>query len=146
MANLKSKRYAIRFRQYSNYENTASEALMYILYNKGDIVMNANNNEDALERIGAYLNSYIKYKYKYLLASHVNRSISLDEDINGKVKRKRYEVIKSKPLYVEKESFDNDNSIIQEMQSLYDNGLNNTETIDLIIQKYGLKEQELLDI
>ena len=134
MANLKSKRYAIRFRQYSNYENTASEALMYILYNKGDIVMNANNNEDALERIGAYLNSYIKYKYKYLLASHVNRSISLDE------------VIKSKPLYVEKESFDNDNSIIQEMQSLYDNGLNNTETIDLIIQKYGLKEQELLDI
>ncbi len=34
--------------------------------------MNANNDEDALERIDAYLNSYIKYKY--LLASHVNRS------------------------------------------------------------------------
>lgn len=144
MANLRSKIYASRFKQYSNYEDIASEALMYVLYNKGDIVINTNNDEEALDRIGAYLNVCIKYKY--LSASHVDRSISLDEDVNGKVKRKRYEVIKSKPLYVEKESFDSDDSIIQEMQSLYDNGLNNTEATDLIIQKYGLKKEELLDI
>lgn len=144
MANLKSKRYASRFNQYSNYEDIASDVLMYVLYNKGDIVMNTNNDEEALDRIGAYLNSCIKYKY--LLFSHINRNISLDEEINGNVKRKRYEVSKSKPLYVEKESFDSDDSIIQEMQSLYENRLNNTEVIDLIIQKYELKKEELLDI
>lgn len=56
----------------------------------------------------------------------------------------RKQDVKSKPLYVEKESFDSEYSIIQETQSLYENGLNNTETTDLIIQKYGLKKEEQL--
>ena len=144
IANLESKRYARLFNQYSNYEDIASEALMYVLYNKGDIVLNTSNDNEALEKIAAYLNSCIKYKY--LLASHVNKSISLDEDVNGKTKRKRYELIRSKPLCIEQESYDSCDSIIQEMQSLYDNGLNNTETIDFIIKKYRLKKEELLDM
>lgn len=144
MAKLKSKRYAFLFRQYNNCEDIASEALMYVLYNKGEIVMNTDNDEEALDRIGKYLNTCIKYKY--LLDCKVRRNISLDEDVSKEIKRKRYEVIKSKQLYTEEESLDSDDIIIKEMQKLYDNGFNNTEAIDLIIQKHGLEKEELLDI
>lgn len=117
---------------------------MYTLYNKGDIVINSEDEEEAIDRIRGYLNVYIKYRY--LEESHINKDISLDADVNQEVKRKRYEVIRSKPIYEERENFETEDLIIQEMQNLYDRGLKNSEILELVMKKYKLKREDLLVI
>lgn len=143
-ANSRSEKYAKIFRKYSDSEDIASEALMYTLYNKGDIVINSEDEEEAIDRIRGYLNVYIKYRY--LEESHINKDISLDADVNQEVKRKRYEVIRSKPIYEERENFETEDLIIQEMQNLYDRGLKNSEILELVMKKYKLKREDLLVI
>lgn len=139
-----SKKHAKRFRQYENYEDIASDSLIYVLSNKGELVLNAENDEEALSRIRAYL--YIVIKQRYIQNGIANETISLDDTISKNDDRKRYEVIKSKDIYTQEEMFNTHDSIIQEMENLYNIGMDNDETMNLMMKKHKLGKKELLDM
>lgn len=138
-----SKRYKLGGYQ----EDIASEVLIYTLKNKGDIVKNSETEEEAVERIKAYMGASIKFEY--ISKCKLKGEVSLDESITEDGKRTRYEVIKVPKQKIdlgEKNEEDSTEGIMADMKKCFEQGLDNTDAINIVRKKYGLSRKELLKI
>ena len=165
VVNKLSKELAAKYRMRNIEEDIASETLIYILNNKGDIVKNSETDEEALSSIEGYM--YISLKYKCIKNLTINKTISLD---TGIIRGKRFtkggslhEIIKdSKADFGEKiennldrkrrkesatkmkQCYEED--IVSRMKQCYEEGKNNTEAIETVIEEYEISKEELLEI
>ena len=146
-----SKNFATKYNKKSMIDDIASENLLYVLQNKGDIIENSDTEDEALHRIFAYMN--MRIKYAYLRTFRARGFVSLDATISSDISRVRYEIVrdttgrfKTSEDIINGLSIDNKDEIISEMSDLYDMGKKNTEVLELIIEKYHMKKEDLLEI
>ncbi len=152
-ANKLSKILTSKYRMKNIAEDIASETLIYILNNKGDIVKNSETDEEALSGIKRYM--YISLKYKCVKNLTINKEISLDSEIGEENRftggRKIHEIIEDSKAEFEQKiesnlSESNEGDIVSRMKQCYEEGKNNTEAIETVIEEYGISKEELLEI
>ena len=122
-------------------EDIASESILYVLQNKGDIEKNSKDDDDAFDRISAYMYVIINYAYIKNLGKEV--PISLNESLKEFIKDKSF---KSPESIIETIDGTHNDGIIYEMNGLYEFGMSRNEIIQNILQKYKIKEEDLLEI
>ncbi len=155
-----SKKMGKKYKFKSDTEDIASEALIYIIERKGDIVKNHETEEEALEFMRRYMLKVIKYKY--IDRCKVRGTLSLDETIDDDGKRTRYEIVKAPPKTEteknkSKETSDSKKeeiqeseksavSIVDDMKMCYENGMKDSDAIAYVRDKYGISRKDLLKI
>ena len=131
-------------------EDFAQEAIMYVIENKGSI--ERNFEEDlALQRMIAY--AKVRCKYMHYKVFSQKKVISLDESISEDGKLTRYKRVKAKENVqdeVEKreeevEISEGDTPITAIQQCLL-NGMNREESLAFVMKKFGLSQEELLQV
>ena len=158
-----SKKICRKYNFKSDIEDMASEALMIVIERRGDIVINTETEEEALNLIRRYMSKIIKNKY--IARCKVRGTLSLDESISDNGRRTRYEIVKA-PQKTEvdedkrnetnetnddrgEESAGNEKSegsIVEDMKMCYEKGMKNSEAIAYVRKKYGISRKELLKI
>ena len=166
-----SKLEASKYNLRSLSNDFASDALMYVLKNRGDVVINSENEESALLMLRMSINSFIKYSCMNNLNVR-KKKISLDESIENGERHDNYNLydrIKDSKTDIEKQveqkMEDNDDYILQtkkektteeqsivtseivkRMRKCYDEGMNNVQAIKVITEEYGITKESLLKI
>ena len=146
-----SKRISRKYNFKSDIEDIASDVLINTIERRGDIVINSETDDEALELIKRYMLKVIKYKY--IDKCKVRGTLSLDESINDDKKRARYDVVKA-PQKTEidendkKETLDEEStgSIVEDMKMCYEKGMENSDAIAYVRENYGISRKELLKI
>ena len=131
-------------------EDFAQEAIMYVIENKGSIERNFEE-DSALQRIIAY--AKVRCKYMHYRVFSQKKVISLDESISEDGKITRYTRVKAKEKVqdeVEKieeeiEISEGDTPITVIQQCLI-NGMNREESLEFVMKKFGLSQEELLQV
>lgn len=129
-------------------DDVASTALLYIIEKKGALVKNSKTDEEALIIIKKYMSKVIKYQY--IAKYKINSILSLDENITSDKKRTRYDVLKSPKaevvIEVDKKPKKNAENILDDMEQCFQEGMQNSQAIMYVREKYKLTRQELLKI
>ena len=131
-------------------EDFAQEAIMYVIENKGSIERNFEE-DSALQRIIAY--AKVRCKYMHYRVFSQKKVVSLDESKSEDGKLTRYKRIKAKENVqdeVEKreeeiEISEGDTPITVIQQCLI-NGMNREESLEFVMKKFGLSQEELLQV
>lgn len=126
-------------------EDIASECLIYIMTNKGEIIKNSQNEEEAIVSLRKYM--YIWMKYRCLDHFRERKHIfSLEDPFEKEENFTRYHVVKAQEdIEVEEEDVE-PCDIIREMQKAYEQGKNKKDILQDIMQEYTIGKEELLDI
>ena len=131
-------------------EDFAQETIIYVIENKGSIERNFEG-DSALQRITAYAKVICKYMH-YKVFSQKN-VVSLDESISEDGKLTRYTRVKAKEdvqddaekREEEIEISEGDTPITVIQQCLI-NGMNREESLEFVMKKFGLSQEELLQV
>ena len=131
-------------------EDFAQETIIYLLENKGSIERNFEE-DSALQRIIAY--AKVRCKYMHYRVFSQKKVVSLDESKSEDGKLTRYKRIKAKENVqdeVEKreeeiEISEGDTPITVIQQCLI-NGMNREESLEFVMKKFGLSQEELLQV
>ena len=146
-----SKKISKKYNFKSDIEDIASDVLINTIERKGDILRYSENDDEALEHMKRYMSKVIKYKY--IAKCKVRGTLSLDESITDDKKITRYDVIKA-PQKKEidenekKEILDEKStgSIVEDMKMCYEKGMENSDAIAYVREKYEISRKELLKI
>ncbi len=131
-------------------EDIVQEIMIILISTKGDIVENLNEHE-AEKSLLKYGITMIKYQH---LRRMKIRTISLDQTLGENDKRTRYYKVKAPSNHLEKteesilkkesEDFIGDTPI-EAMKYYMEKGLERTEILKLVAQKFSLTQRELLE-
>lgn len=131
-------------------DDLAMDSLVYVMNNKGDLVKNIENEKEALNAINAYI--YVYTKYKCIEKLTLKREISLDAPLDNESARSKnlHEKIKDptfeiKQIPDEQQDYSH-NGIVEKMKMYYEEGMDNAQAIDRIINEYGISKEELFKI
>ena len=131
-------------------EDFAQEAIMYVIENKGSIERNFEG-DSVLQRIIAY--AKVRCKYMHYRVFSQKKVVSLDESISEDGKLTRYTRVKAKEN-VQKDAEKREEEIeisegdtpITAIQQCLINGMNREESLAFVMKKFGLSQEELLQV
>ena len=131
-------------------EDFAQEAIMYVIENKGSIERNFEE-DSALQRIIAY--AKVRCKYMHYRVFSQKKVVSLDESISEDGKLTRYTRVKAKEN-VQKDAEKREEEIeiaegdtpITAIQQCLINGMNREESLEFVMKKFDLSQEELLQV
>ncbi len=129
----------------SMQEDIASECLMYIMQNKGDIVQNSENEEEAIIHLRKYMYKWMKYRCidYFRERQHI---FSLEEPFQKEENFTRYHVTRLQDDIEIKEEEAEPCDIIREMQKAYEKGKSKKEILQDMMQEYSIGKEALLEI
>ena len=131
-------------------EDFAQEAIMYVIENKGSIEKNFER-DSVLQRIIAY--AKVRCKYMHYKVFSQKKVVSLDESISEDGKLTRYKRVKAKEN-VQKDAEKREEEIetsegdtpITVIQQCLLNGMNREESLEFVMKKFDLSQEELLQV
>ena len=131
-------------------EDFAQEAIMYVIENKGSIERNFEG-DSVLQRIIAY--AKVRCKYMHYRVFSQKKVVSLDESISEDGKLTRYTRVKAKEN-VQKDAEKREEEIeiaegdtpITAIQQCLINGMNREESLEFVMKKFDLSQEELLQV
>ena len=131
-------------------EDFAQESILWVIENKGSIERNFEG-DSVLQRIIAY--AKVRCKYMHYRVFSQKKVVSLDESISEDGKLTRYTRVKAKEN-VQKDAEKREEEIeiaegdtpITAIQQCLLNGMNREESLEFVMKKFDLSQEELLQV